>query len=223
MSIPKTSISETSISVTSISVSSISVGSIKESRVSLGLSLTLGNMDNSSGVGDITSSTSISTSNSGDGSGSKTSDVGAGRWAVGSISSGIRITSISGISKTVSGIRISSMSIPKTSISVTSISVTSISISSIKKSRVSLSLSLSFTLSYMDNSGRVGNITASTGISTSNSRDGSGSKTSDVGAGRWADGSISSSIRITSITSMSISKTVSGIRITSISSISSMG
>jgi len=221
MSIPKTSISETSISVTSISVSSISVGSIKESRVSLGLSLTLGNMDNSSGVGDITSSTSISTSNSGDGSGSKTSDVGAGRWAVGSISSGIRITSISGISKTVSGIRISSMSIPKTSISVTSISVTSISISSIKKSRVSLSLS--FTLSYMDNSGRVGNITASTGISTSNSRDGSGSKTSDVGAGRWADGSISSSIRITSITSMSISKTVSGIRITSISSISSMG
>jgi len=148
--------------------------------------------------------------------------VGAGRWAVGSISSSIRITSISGISKTVSGIRISSeTSISKTSISVTSISVSSISVGSIKESRVSLGLSL--TLGNMDNSSGVGDITASTSISTGNSGDGSRSKTSDVGAGRWAVGSISSSIRITSITSMSISKTVSGIRISSISSISSMG
>merc|ERR1711892_391834 len=109
-------------------------------------------MDNSGRVGDITSSTSISTSNSGDSSGSKTSNVGAGRGAVGSISSSIRISSISGIAKT------------------------SISISSIKESRVSLSLSFGFTLGDMDNTGRVGNITSSTGISSSYGRDSSGSK-----------------------------------------------
>jgi len=53
----------------------------------------------------------------------------------------------------------------------------------------------------MNNSGRVGNIATSTGISTSKGWDSSGGKTSNVGAGRWAVGSISSSsIGIASIT-----------------------
>merc|ERR1739838_1064676 len=140
-------------------------------------------MDNSGRVGDITSSTSISTSNSGNSSGSKTSNVGAGRGAVGSISSSIRISSISGIAKT-------------------SISKTSIRISTIKESRVSLSISLGLTLSDMDNTGRVGNITSSTGISSGYGRDSSGSKTSDVSAGRGAVGSISSKAKTISKSSI---------------------
>jgi len=169
-------------------------------------------MDNSGRVGDITSSTSISTSNSGDSSGSKTSNVGAGRGAVGSISSSIRISSISGIAKT----SISKTSIRITSISMSSIAKTSISISSIKESRVSLSISLGFTLGDMDNTGRVGNITSSTGISSGYGRDSSGSKTSDVSAGRGAVGSISSKAKTISKSSIAITgiaKTMTSIAI----------
>merc|ERR1719206_851024 len=109
-----------------------------------------------------------------DSSGGKTSNVGAGRWAVGSISS--------------SGIGIASISI---SMGISNVSKTSISVSSIEKSGISLSLG--FTLGNMDNSGRVSNIATSTSISTSYGWDSSGGKTSNVGAGRWTVGSISSS------------------------------
>jgi len=147
------SISSSSKRITSISISirisnmsSISVSSIEESWVSFSISLTLSNMNDTSRVGNITSSTGISTSNSWNSSGGKTSNASAGGWAVGSISSSSkRITSIS------ISIRISNMS--------------SISVSSIEESWVSFSLSL--TLSNMNDSSRVGNITSSTGISTS--------------------------------------------------------
>jgi len=165
-------------------------------------------MNNSGRVGDITASTGISSSKSGDSGRGKTSDVGAGRWAVGSISSSIRIAGISSISKSVGSIRISS-------ISSVGVSKTSISISSIKESGISLSLG--FTLGNMDNSGRVGDITASTGISSSNSRDSSRGKTSNAGASRGADGGISSSVRVSGISS--ISKSMGSIRISSISSV----
>merc|ERR1711982_235899 len=145
-------------SITNVSETSISISSIEESWVSFSLSFTLGNMNNTSRVGNITPSPCISTSNSWDSSRGKTSNAGAGRWAVGGISSSsIRISSIS------VSIRISNMS------SIANVSKTSISISSIEESRVSFSLS--FTLGNMNNTSRVGNITSSTGISTSNSWD----------------------------------------------------
>jgi len=59
-----------------VRVSSVSIGRVEESWVSLGISLSLGlslgNMDDSSRVGDISASTSVSSSNSGDGGISKT-------------------------------------------------------------------------------------------------------------------------------------------------------
>jgi len=127
-----------------MSKTSISISSIKKSRVSL--SLTLGYMNNTSGVGNITSSTSISTSYSRDSGRSKTSNAGASRGTVRSIPS--------------SSIGISSISI---SIRISYVSKTSISVSTIEEGWVSLSL----TLSNVNNTGRVGNITTSTSISTS--------------------------------------------------------
>jgi len=107
-------------------------------------------MNNTSRVGNITSSTSISTSNSRDSGRSKTSNAGASGWTVRSISS--------------SSIGISSISI---SIRITDMSKTSISVTSIKVSSVGLRLSLSLTLGNMNNTSRVGNIATSTSISTS--------------------------------------------------------
>merc|ERR1719244_1823631 len=73
------------IRVSSITKTSIAITTIEKSRVSL--SLTLGNMNNSGRVSDITSSTGISTSKGGDGSGSKSSSM-------------IRVSSIASITKT---------------------------------------------------------------------------------------------------------------------------
>merc|ERR1719481_1565142 len=58
-----------------------SIGMVKSFSISFGLSLTLGNMDNSSRVGNISASTSISTMNSRDGSGGNTMDT----YSVGNI------------------------------------------------------------------------------------------------------------------------------------------
>merc|ERR1719493_168862 len=144
-------------SIASITKTSIAITTIEKSRVSL--SFTLGNMDNSGRVSNITSSTGISTSKGGDGSRCKSSNAGASRGADGCITS--------------SG------------------NWESITITSIKESRISLSFS--FTLGNMDNSGRVGYITSGTSISSSESRDSSGSKSSNAGASRGADGGITSS------------------------------
>jgi len=178
-----------------MSKTSIPISSVEESWIGFSLGLTLGNMDYSSRVGDITSSTGISTSNGRHSSRGKTSNASAGRGTDGSIaSSGIRKTSIAIMSKT---------SIPvmsKTSIAV--MSKTSIPISSVEESWIGFSLGL--TLGNMDYSSRVGDITSSTGISTSNGRHSSRGKTSNASAGRGTDGSIASSgIRKTSIAIMS--------------------
>merc|ERR1711882_12049 len=125
-------------------------------------------------VSNITSSTGISTSKGGDGSRCKSSNAGASRGADGGITSSGNWESITIDS---SSIRVSS---------ITGISKSSISITSIKESRISLSFS--FTLGNMDNSGRVGYITSGTSISSSESRDSSGSKSSNAGASRGADG-----------------------------------
>jgi hypothetical protein len=88
----------------------------------------------------------------------------------------------------------------KTSIAM--MSKTSIPVSSVEESWIGFSFSL--TLGDMNNSSRVGYITSSTGITSSNSRDSSRGKTSNASAGRGTDGSIaSSSNRISSIAIMS--------------------
>merc|ERR1719225_2155633 len=80
--------------------------------ISLSLSLPLGNMDDSSRVGDISASASISSSNSGDGGISQSNsgqggggaDLGVGSWmGIGTIGSSIAISSISSIS-TIGGV-----------------------------------------------------------------------------------------------------------------------
>jgi hypothetical protein len=84
-------------------------------------------------------------------------------------------TSIAKMSKTSIAI------MSKTSIAI--MSKTSIPVRSVEESWIGFSLSLSLTLGNMDYSSRVSDITSSTGISSSNSRDSSRGKTSNVGAG----------------------------------------
>merc|ERR1719357_820967 len=188
-------------SIASITKTSIAITTIEKSRVSL--SFTLGNMNNSGGVSNITSSTGISTSKGGDGSGSKSSNAGASRGTDIGISSSSNWESITIDSSSM--IRVSS---------IASISKTSIAITSIKESRISLSFS--FTLGNMDNSGRVGYITSGTSISSSKGRDGSRGKSSNAGASRGADGGITSSGNWESISIDSSSM----IRVSSIAGIS---
>jgi len=118
-----------------------------------------------------------------------------------------------GITMGITGIRISSISsIPKTSMSKTSITI-----SSVQECRISFSISISITLGNMDNTGRVSNITSSTSISTSYGRDSSGSKPSNVGAGRWTvRGITSNSMR------KGITMGITGITKTSITGITSI-
>merc|ERR1719228_1117205 len=89
-----------------VGTKTIAIGSIV--GVSLSISRPLGNMDNSGRVSDITSSSGITSSNSRGSRSSKTSNVSAGRGAVGSISSGIAntigVSSISSIAQTKSSI-----------------------------------------------------------------------------------------------------------------------
>merc|ERR1712241_1231436 len=66
----------------------------------------------------------------------------------------------------------------------------SVSISGVESISISLGLSLGLSLGNMDNSGRVGDISASPSISSSHSRDGSVGETSDVQGSRGADMSV---------------------------------
>merc|ERR1740137_371645 len=122
-------------------------------KESISFSLTLGNMDNSSRVGNISSSTSITTMNSRDGSRSSTMD----SYTCGNIGNTIANSMVDG-----GGITNMSNTITKTSIA----KMTTISIST----KESISFSLSLTLGNMDNTGRVGNVSSSTSITAMNSR-----------------------------------------------------
>merc|ERR1739838_185745 len=89
---------------------------------------------------------------------------------------------------------------------------------------VGISLSLSLPLGDMDDSGRVGDVTSSTGVSSSDSRDGSRGKASNVHGSRGGHtgvaGSIGGSVTsvakysiagITSIAEAGIASTVAGV------------
>merc|ERR1740128_442987 len=65
-----------SVTVSSVTVSSVTVSSVV---VGVGLSLPLGNMDDSGGVGDVASGTSVGSGHGGDGSGGKADGGEGGR------------------------------------------------------------------------------------------------------------------------------------------------
>merc|ERR1712106_1081389 len=112
-------------------------------------------MDNTSRVGNVSSSTSITTMNSRDGGRSGTMD----SYSVGKIGNTIANSMVDGgsISKVPSSIA----------------KMTTISMSTIQ------SISFGLTLGNMDNTSRVGKISSSASITTMNSRDGSRSSTMD--------------------------------------------
>jgi len=133
-------------------------------------------MDDSSRVGDITSGTSVSSSNSGNSSRGKASNVHGSRGGDTGIAGSNRSDS--------SNCR---GCVAKSSIAETSIAKTVGTIESI-------GISLSLPLGDMDDSSRVGDITSGTSISSSDSREGSRGKSSNVYGSRGGDTGIASSI-----------------------------
>jgi len=138
-------------------------------------------MDDSSRVGDITPGTSVSSSNSGNSSRGKASNVYGSRGGDTGIAGSNRSDS--------SNCRgcVAKSSIAETSIAETSIAKTVGTIESI-------GISLSLPLGDMDDSSRVGDITSGTSISSSDSREGSRGKSSNVYGSRGGDTGIASSI-----------------------------
>merc|ERR1719456_713957 len=96
-----------------------SIGMVKSFSISLGLSLTLGNMDNSSRVGNISSSTSIGTMDSRDSSRGSTMDT----YSVGNIGNTISMVDRGSMDNMVASIAKMSKMMP--SIAVQSISISS--------------------------------------------------------------------------------------------------
>merc|ERR1719312_209649 len=98
-------------------------------------------------------------------------------------------------------------------ISKASVSQTSVSKTSISKTVSSSVVRISLPLGNMDGSSRVSNITSSSSVKSSDSRDSSRGQASDVHRGRGRDTGISSSmvdtISKTSVSQTSMSKTVS--------------
>merc|ERR1712020_270460 len=159
--------------------------------------LCLCDMDGSSRVSNITSSSSISTSDSRDGSRGQASDVQRARGR------DVRVSSSNMVSKTgVSETRVSQTSVSQSSVSKT-----------VSGCVVSISISLSLPLGNMDGSSRVSNITSSSSVKSTDSRDSSRGQASNVHRGRGRDTGISSSmvdaISESGVSQTSISKTVS--------------
>merc|ERR1712142_1185520 len=168
------SVAKTSIAISQTGVAKSSVAKTIGTIESISLSLPLGDMDNSSRVGDITSGTSVSSSNSGNSSRGKASNVHGSRGGDTGIAGSNRSDSSNGRG-----------CVAKSSIAETSIAKTVGTIESI---------SLSLPLGDMDDSSRVGDITSGTSISSSDSREGSRGKSSNVYGSRGGDTGIASSI-----------------------------
>ena len=157
-------------------------------------------MDDSSRVGDITSSSGISSSDSRDGSrgSSKGGERGRGgnvgvagsNWSNSSSNRGHSGNGRGSVAKT--GIAVSKTSVSQTSVAKTVGTVEGIS--------------LSLPLGDVDDSSRVGDVTSGTSVSSSDSRDGSRGKTSNVHGSRGRDTGIAGSIggSVTSIAKSSI-------------------
>merc|ERR1712020_287105 len=159
--------------------------------------LVLCNMDGSSRVSNITSSSSISTSDSRDGSRGQASDVQRARGR------NVRVSSSNMVSKT---------GVSETSVSQSSVSQSGVS-KTVSSSVVGISLSLSLPLGDMNGSSRVSDITSSSSVKSSDSRDSSRGQVSDVHRGRGRHTGISSSmvdaISESSVSQTSVSQTVS--------------
>ena len=196
-------------------------------------------MDNSSRVGAVASSSSVSSSNGGDGSGGKPGNVdgvGGGDISVASgdgmvdegssdgdgggsdslhLSDGrgnngrggnsvgvvavaeavvvsVRVSSIAGIAQTV----------------VSGVSGVSESVVTIGIVGVGLGISLSFPLGDMDDSGRVGDVTASSSVTSSNSGDGGSGKAGNAHGGRGGDTGVAGSNRGNSSVGIAVAKAV---------------
>ena len=196
-------------------------------------------MDNSSRVGAVASSSSVSSSNGGDGSGGEPGNVdgvGGGDISVASgdgmvdegssdgdgggsdslhLSDGrgnngrggnsvgvvavaeavvvsVRVSSIAGIAQTV----------------VSGVSGVSESVVTIGIVGVGLGISLSFPLGDMDDSGRVGDVTASSSVTSSNSGDGGSGKAGNAHGGRGGDTGVASSNRGNSSVGIAVAKAV---------------
>merc|ERR1719225_341346 len=161
----------------------------------------LGAVDNSGRVGAVASSTGVSSSDSGDGSGGKSGDVysvGGGDIGVatgndgssdsldlsdsggggddGGGSDGVGVVGVAKavvVSVGVAGVA-SESGVSKTVVSGVAESVVSVGVVG-----VSLSISLSLPLGNMDDSGRVGNVTSSSGVTSSDGRDSSSGEAGD--------------------------------------------
>jgi len=185
------SVAKTGITITQTSVSQSSVAKTICTVEGISLSLPLGDMNDSGRVGDITSGTSVSSSDSGNSSRGKASNVHGGRGGDTGITSSNRGQSSDGSSNRSDSSNCRG-SIAKASIAETSIAETSIAetVGTIE----SISISLSLPLGDMDDTSRVGDITSSTSISSSDSRDGSRGKSSNVHGSRRRDTGVASSI-----------------------------
>ena len=200
------SVAKTGIAVAQTSVSQTSVaktiGTVES--ISLSLSLPLGDMDDSSRVGNVTSSTSIRSSDSRDGSRGKAGNVHGSRGGDASVASSNRSHSSDGSNSSSNRGHSSNSrgSVAKTSVSESSVSQTGVA----KTIGTVEGISLSLPLGNMDDSSRVGNVTSSTGISSSDSRDSSRGKASNVHGSRGGDASVAGSIggSVTSVAKSSI-------------------
>jgi len=177
-SVPVPGIAETGISIAWVAAISQNVG--------ISLSLSLGDMDDSSRVGNVTSSTGISSSDSRDGSrgssqggergGGGNVGVAGGNWGDSSNGRG-------SVAKT--GIAVAQTGVSESSVSQTGVAKT---ISTVE------GISLSLPLGDMDNSSRVGDVTSSTSVGSSDSRDGSRGKASNVHGSRGGHTGVASSV-----------------------------
>jgi len=110
--------------VSGVREASVTVSGVESVSISLSLGVggSLGNVDNSGRVGDISASTSVSSSNGGDGSVSESSDAQGSRGADMSVPGG-NWGGIGVMGITVMGIRITSVSVSAETVSVVSQSV----------------------------------------------------------------------------------------------------
>merc|ERR1719370_2727881 len=189
------SVAETSIAVAKSGISETSISKTVSTIKSVGLSLPLGNMDDSSRVSDITSGTGVGSSNSRDSGRGKASNVHGGRRGNASVAS-------SGNSRS---------SIAKTGIAVAKSSIAESGVAQTVGTIESISISLSLPLGNMDDSSRVGDIASSTSIGSSNSGKSSRGESSNVHRGRRRDASVASSVRGSVASISGVAQTISGV------------
>merc|ERR1719430_2920144 len=165
----------------SMTIQTMSISSIKSISICLwfSLSLTLGNVYNTSRVSNISTSTGIGTMDGGNSSRSNTMDT----YSVGNIgntitNSMVYWSSIGNMSNTISMVTSISQMTGISKMSYTISKMSSISIGTIES--ICFWFSLSLTLGNMNSTSRVGSISTSTGIGTMDGGNSSRSNTMDT-------------------------------------------